>query len=101
MEFSVLSPLGKQVGTAGNIAPRLPDLNGKTIGEVWNGMFRGDVLFPALRELLKKRYPDIKFVPYTELPDVEVWTNLDQRMDGLKEALKQKGVDAVISGVGA
>ena len=101
MEFSVVSPLGKQVGAAGNIAPRLSDLNGKTIGEVWNGMFRGDVLFPALRELLKKRYPDIKFVPYTELPDVEVWTNLDQRMEGLKEALKQKGVDAVISGVGA
>ena len=100
MEFSVVSPVGQQVGAAGAIAARLPDLNGKTVCEVWNGMFRGDVLFPVLRELLKERYPHVKFIPYAELPKVEVWANMDQRCESLRESLIQKGCDAVISGVG-
>ena len=98
--YNVVSPVGEYVGEARPIAPRLPDLNGKTVGEVWNGMFRGDATFPILRELLKKRYPDIKFVPYTEFPSFLPMGNIDDAAMELREALLRSGCDAVIAGVG-
>ena len=99
-QFPVVSPIGQHVGESGAIAPRLPDLKGKTVCEVSNMAFRADALFPILRDLLTERYPDIKFIPYTEIPDVEVWGNAEEKMQNLKEVLIKKGCDAVISGVG-
>ena len=98
--YEVVSPVGTYVGEALPIAPRLSDLNGKTVGEVWNGMFRGDATFPILRELLKKRYPDIKFIPYTEFPSFLPMVNIDDAATALKEMLLQTDCDAIISGVG-
>ena len=99
-KLSVMSPLGEYVGKEEALVSRLPDLNGKTVGEVWNGMFRGDVLFPALRELIQKRYQDVKFVTYKEMPAFEVWGNIDQLCQKLKEAIREKGCDVLIAGVG-
>jgi hypothetical protein len=98
--YEVVSPVGEYVGAAQPIAPRLPDLHGKTVGEVWNGMFRGDATFPILRELLKKRYPDIQFVPYTEFPTFLPMVNIDAAAMALKQTLSRYGCDAIISGVG-
>ncbi len=98
--YEVVSPVGMYVGATQPIAPRLPDLNGKTVGEVWNGMFRGDATFPILRQLLKKRYPDITFVPYTEFPTFLPAVNIDTAAANLKETLSRYGCDAIISGVG-
>ena len=47
-------------------APRLADLNGKTICELGNAKWEDHRIFPVLRELLKKRFPDIKIIPYTD-----------------------------------
>ena len=49
-------------------APRLPDLNGKTICELGNGKWEAHRILPAIRDLLRKRFPDIKMIPYTEFP---------------------------------
>lgn len=98
--YEVLSPGGERVGVDRPIAPRIPDLHGKTVCEVWNGMFRGDATFPILRELLKKRYPSMKFVPYTAFPSFLPMENMDEATVILKEALLQHSCDAVISGVG-
>ena len=100
---SVISPIGGEtVGTTG-LAPRLESLNGRTVGEIWNEDFKGDVMFPAYRELLKARYPDVKFVPYTELPHgVLKGTPAYQRevLADIARALREKKIDAVISGNG-
>jgi hypothetical protein len=74
-------------------ARRLPDLNGKTIGEISNRLWASDRIFPLIRELLKQRYPDIKIVPYTEFP-----SGSDGLMDNeeLGELVLAKGCDAVI-----
>jgi hypothetical protein len=100
---SVISPMGGEtVGTTG-LAARPASLNGKTVGEIWNEDFKGDVMFPAYRELLRQRYPDVKIVPYTELPHgVLKGTPAYQRdvISQIASALKDKGVDAVISGNG-
>ena len=76
-------------------APRLDTLDGKTIGEIWNGTFRADATFPIIRKLLKERFPTVKFVPYTEFP-VEYPDPIK-----IPEAVKAKGCDAVIVGNGA
>jgi hypothetical protein len=74
-------------------ARRLADLNGKTIGEVSNRLWASDRIFPLIRELLKQRFPDVRFVPYTEFP-----SGSDRIMDNedLGELALAKGYDAVI-----
>ena len=54
----VISPVGIQTLEQKSIARRLPDLAGKTVCEVWNGVFKGDDTFPIIRELLRKNFPD-------------------------------------------
>src|SRR5690242_16439379 len=48
------------------LAPRLPSLEGKTVAQVWDYIFRGDEIFATLEEGLKARYPNIKFVSWRE-----------------------------------
>lgn len=72
-------------------APRLDSLNGKTICELSNFRWEAGRIFPVIRELLKKRFPDIKIVPCTDLPDIA-----KIQPDALTKALKDKGCDAVI-----
>jgi hypothetical protein len=74
-------------------APRLPDLNGKTIGEISNRLWEADRIFPRIRELLKQKFPDIKFVPYSEFP-----SHADDIQDNeqLADMILAKGCDAVI-----
>jgi len=98
--YEVVSPVGEYAGGAKPIALRLPDLNGKTVGEVWNGMFRGDATFPVIRQLLKKRYPDIKFVEYTEFPSFIPMVDVEDAVATLKDKLSQYKCDAVIAGFG-
>ncbi|MBI2906702.1 MAG: hypothetical protein HYX92_03480 [Chloroflexi bacterium] len=101
--YEVLSPLGEPTVQALGVAPRLSDLSGKTICEIWNGSFRGDVTFPMIRQLLLKRYPAAKVVPYTEFPTTDVQgitTQLLKRVEDTVALAIQKGCDAVITGNG-
>ncbi|MBI3930619.1 MAG: hypothetical protein HY325_01200 [Chloroflexi bacterium] len=74
-------------------APRLADLKGKTICELSDRVWEDYRTFPVLRELLQKRFPDAKIIPYTEFPNV-----YGINADVLFKALKEKGCDAVIVG---
>jgi hypothetical protein len=76
-------------------APRLPDLNGKTICEMWNGMWQSDRTFSLIRQLLQKQFPTVKIIPYTDLPRASSSGDLDPTMIA---ALKAKGCQAVIVG---
>lgn len=101
--YEVLSPLGEPTVAGVASAPRLSDWRGKTICEISNGLFRSDVSFPLIRELLRKRYPDIKVIPYSEFPiqDRRGTTEQLHRNTDVAAALAiQKGCDAVISGNG-
>ncbi len=75
-------------------APRLANLNGKTICELWNGGFEGHRTFPVIRELLKKRFPTVKVIPYTEFGVGRAEMESEQTM----ALLGEKGCDAVITG---
>src|SRR4029453_14255377 len=100
----VVSPLGFEAFRQAGIASRIENLNGKTVGEFWNGVFKGDLAFPVIREAVKKKYPGLRVVPYTEFPhaphndDAASQRELARRMAALA---KEKRCDAVVSGMGA
>jgi hypothetical protein len=103
-KLAVISPAGVQVVEQRSTAPRLPDLAGKTVGEVWNGVFKGDETFPVLREEFRKRFPHTKIIPYTEFPFFpgDDRPHAQQAVACQIAALaKEKGCDAIISGNGA
>ena len=81
------------------LAKRLDTLNGKTIAQVWDYVFRGDEVFEFLEEGIKARYPDVKFVSWRDFGNTH---GADERavVAALPEKFKEQGVDAVISGMG-
>lgn len=91
--IEVFNP-GGAVAKAKAHAPRLADLRGKTVCEISAGVWEHYRTFPVVRELLLKRFPDLKIIPYTEFPKVTVGTDVDQ----VGALVKSKGVDAVIVG---
>src|SRR5688572_10835301 len=102
--LEVVSPLGGEIVRQNAGAPRLADLDGKTICETWTGLFKGDATFPLLRELLKKKYPSAKVIPYSEFP-VFLGSDAPASQKALAKEIaslaREKGCDAVISGNGA
>lgn len=101
MLYEVVYPLGKTMMKEIPLAPRLTDLQGKTICALSNHVFQYKVTFPALGELLQKQYPELKFIPYTEFPDSHDESAAGKKaIEGLANLLLQKGCQAVISGNG-
>ncbi|MBI2909496.1 MAG: hypothetical protein HYX92_17765 [Chloroflexi bacterium] len=101
--YEVLSPCGEPTVEKVSVSPRLSDLSGKTVCELWNGSFQGYATFPIVRELLRERYPDVKVIPYTEFPIQDLrgsTTQLLERVDATVALAIQKGCDALISGNG-
>jgi len=102
--LEVVCPLGEPVKKPIPLAPRPETLNGKTVGEIWNGGFGGEITFSVIREMLKERYPGVRIVPYTEFPLVTIaslWPERKaQTLEAVRRALIDKGVDAVITGNG-
>jgi hypothetical protein len=96
--YRVVWPRGAQTVQAADVAPRLADLAGKTIGQLWDDLFRGDEIFPMLESALAQRFPGVKFVGYRTFGSThgaeehDVLKNLPARM-------REHGVDAIISGM--
>lgn len=100
---SVIKPIGRETVKKVTAAVRPATLNGKTIVEIWNEDFKGDIMFPKYRELLRQRYPGVKIVPYTEVPVAALKgtpTYQKQVLAEIVAAVKAHGADAVITGNG-
>lgn len=98
-EYEVLWPRSpRQVGVK-PLARRLETLNGKTIAQLWDYVFRGNEVFALLEEGLKQRYPDVRFVSWREFGNTH---GADERevLASLPRKFKQLGVDAAVSGMG-
>ena len=55
--YEAVWPLGKSHWDKRDLNPGVGDLNGKTIAEVWDRVFRGEEIFPAIRKAIRKKYP--------------------------------------------
>ncbi|MBI4332201.1 MAG: hypothetical protein HY673_13060 [Chloroflexi bacterium] len=75
-------------------APRLPDLHGKTIGQLSLNQWEADRILPMITSLLQKQFPTAKFIDYARFPTLS--SNAD--VPDLEAAVKAKGVQAVIVG---
>ena len=98
--YEVVWPLGKSHWDKRDLNPGLGDLNGKTIAEVWDRVFRGEEIFPAIREALRKKYPGARFIEYDKFGNTH-GIHQKQVLADLPQVLREQKVDAVISGVGA
>jgi hypothetical protein len=94
----VLWPRGRRTVTAKPVAPRLDTLAGKTIGQLWDDLFRGDEIFPLLEQALGQRFPGVKFVGYRAFGSTHGAREHDV-LASLPARMREHGVDAVISGM--
>ena len=102
-KVSVISPEGLPGGATSNIAPHLSTLDGKTIGEVYNNHFKGELMFETYRRLFREKYKNVKIIPFTEFPIVYVGGDAESQKKIAKEIAalaKERGVDALITGNG-
>ena len=99
-QYEVLWPLARRAASAGDGAARLPDLNGRTIAELWDGKFHGETIFPLQRERLRARYPGIRFVEYSEFGNFYS-PRESEILAALPAKLRRLECDGVISGIGA
>jgi hypothetical protein len=95
--LNVYNPTGA-IETTTLHAPRLDTLEGKTICELSNAGWEYDRVFPAVRELLQKRFPTAKIIPYNEA----VWLRPQiENLEEVSKVIKEKGCQAVITGMAA
>jgi hypothetical protein len=80
------------------LAPRLASLEGKTIAQLWDQLFKGDVVFELLEEALQARFPGVRFVSWREFGSTHGGEE-KEALAALPEKFKALGVDAVISGM--
>ena len=101
--MKVISPEGLPLGATDEVSRALGDLSGKTIGEVYNNHFKGELMFRTYRRLFEEKYPGIRIIPYDEFPIVYVGGDAASQKRIAKEIAalaKEKGVDAIITGNG-
>jgi hypothetical protein len=90
--IEVLDPSGT-IEISNFYAPRLTSLNGRTICMLSNHGWESDTMFPIIRNLLQKRYPDVRIIPPGEFPGL---MNIEPEV--IPKLLKEKGCDGVIIG---
>ena len=94
--YEALWPRSPRQSKVKPLAKRLDTLNGKTIAQVWDMVFRGDEVFEYLEEGIKARYPDVKFVSWKDFGSTH---GSDER--AIVAALPQKFKEAGIQGLHA
>lgn len=80
-------------------AQRLESLEGTRVAFLWDYLFRGDELFPVLERELSNRFDGVEILNY------DVFGNLHgadekERVGRLPDDLRNRNVDAVVSGMG-
>lgn len=96
--YDVVWPRGQRQAGVTSLSPRLGDLNGKKIAQLWDYVFRGDEVFELLEEGIRARFPAVEFVSWREFGSTH---DQDERahLAAFPEKFRAHGVDAVISGM--
>jgi hypothetical protein len=97
--YEVVWPRGERTLKTTILSERLDTLTGKTVGQLWDYVFRGDEIFSIIREQLSRKFHGIKFVSYDNFGNTH---DRDEArvLAELPAKLKKYGCDAVISAVG-
>jgi len=98
--YDVLSPLSRKAVKTTAAAPRVPDLNGKTVCELWDVIFRGETIYPIVRDYIRNRFPAVRFVGYEEFGNFHGAREAQVSAE-IPAKLRAHHADAVIVGIGA
>jgi len=102
-KMAVISPEGLQLRSITGVSRHLDTLEGKTIGEVYNNHFKGELMFETYRRLFKERFPGVKIIPFDKFPTVYVGGDPASQKKTAKDIAalaKEWEVDAIITGNG-
>jgi hypothetical protein len=97
-QFEVFWPRSPRQTGIKPLAGRLESLNGRTIAQIWDYLFKGDVVFAHLEEAIKAQFPAVKFVSWREFGSTHGGDEKDA-IAAFAKRFKERGVDAVISGM--
>jgi hypothetical protein len=97
--YQVVWPRGKKTSKPISLSKRLETLNGKTVGLLWDYVFRGDEVFSIIQDQLSMQFPGIKFISYEHFGNIH---DKDEAkvLAEVPANLKKYNCDAVISAVG-
>ena len=96
--YEVLWPRSERQTNVKPVAKRLDTLEGKTVAQLWDFLFRGDEVFELLEEGLKARFPNVRFVSWRDFGNTH-GRNEREVLAQLPQRLKELGVDAAICGM--
>lgn len=97
--YEAVSPRSALAVEKHALARRLDTLAGKRVGFLWDYLFRGDELFPAISEELKQRFEGVEFIDFDSFGNTHGGDEADV-IAALPARLREHRIDAVISGVG-
>ncbi len=97
--YAVVWPRGRRLAERAQLAPRLGTLDGKTIGLLWDDVFRGDEILPVVERELTRRFPRARFVRWDAFGAI-YGGDEHRTIAALPDRLRQHGIDAVVSAVG-
>ena len=80
------------------LAPRLETLEGKTVAQLWDFLFRGYEVLALLEEGLARRFPGVRFVSWKEFGSTHGGEE-KHALAQLPKRFRELGVDAVVSGM--
>ncbi len=97
--YSVVWPLGKSTAKVQAGTPPVADLRNKTIAELWDMLYRGDEMFALAHKRFQDQYPGVTFLDWKTFGNTH-GQNEKEVVASIPRILKERGVNAVISGVG-
>jgi hypothetical protein len=98
-DYAVVWPRSAKAVEIKPLAKRLDSIEGKTIAFLWDDLFRGDEIWPILKQELGKRFSGVNFIDH----DAFGSTHGDEEHRVLGELpgkIKSMNIDAVVSGMG-
>jgi hypothetical protein len=98
-DYAVVWPRSAKAVEIKPLAKRLDSIEGKTIAFLWDDLFRGDEIWPILKQELGKRFTGVNFVDH----DAFGSTHGDEEHRVLSELpgkIKSMSIDAIVSGMG-
>ena len=97
--YEVVWPKSERMSELRPLAPRLQNLNGVKVAQLWDFLFRGDEVFEALEDALRERFPGIEFISWREFGNTH-GEDEAQILADLPQRFKELGIGATISGMG-
>lgn len=99
-QYTVLAPTGPHKQTVDlQQTPPLTTVDGKRIGQLWDYLFNGDVVFQMLEERFRAQFPTTSFVGYETFGNTH-GDDEETLLEELPELLRSHRCDAVVSGIG-